>query len=25
MTQRGLPVPAEGRTLASICVTDLCK
>jgi uncharacterized protein len=25
MTERGLPVPAEGRTLASICVTDLCK
>jgi ankyrin len=25
MTDRGLPVPAEGRTLASICVTDLCK
>jgi ankyrin repeat protein len=25
MIQRGLPVPAEGRTLASICVTDLCK
>ncbi len=25
MVQRALPVPAEGRTLASICVTDLCK
>lgn len=25
MTERGLPVPAEGRTLASICITDLCK
>ena len=25
MTERGLPVPAAGRTLASICVTDLCK
>ena len=25
MTDRGLSVPAEGRTLASICVTDLCK
>jgi ankyrin repeat protein len=25
MTERGLPVPAQGRTLASICVTDLCK
>ena len=25
MVARGLPVPAEGRTLASICVTDLCK
>ena len=25
MQERGLPVPAEGRTLASICVTDLCK
>ncbi len=25
MKERGLPVPPEGRTLASICVTDLCK
>jgi ankyrin repeat protein len=25
MKERGLEVPAEGRTLASICVTDLCK
>jgi hypothetical protein len=25
MKERGIPVPAEGRTLASICVTDLCK
>lgn len=25
MKERGLPIPAEGRTLASICVTDLCK
>lgn len=25
MKERGLPVPAEGRTLASICVTDLCR
>jgi ankyrin repeat protein len=25
MKDRGLPVPPEGRTLASICVTDLCK
>jgi len=25
MQERGLPVPAEGRSLASICVTDLCK
>jgi ankyrin repeat protein len=25
MKERGLPVPAEGRTLASICITDLCK
>ena len=25
MTERGLQAPAEGRTLASICVTDLCK
>ena len=25
MVERGLPVPPEGRTLASICVTDLCK
>jgi ankyrin repeat protein len=25
MKDRGLSVPPEGRTLASICVTDLCK
>jgi ankyrin repeat protein len=25
MTDRGLPVPPEGRTLDSICVTDLCR
>lgn len=25
MKERNLPVPAEGRTLASICVVDLCK
>jgi len=25
MKERGLPVPPEGRTLASICITDLCK
>jgi ankyrin repeat protein len=25
MKDRGLEVPPEGRTLASICVTDLCK
>ena len=25
MTDAGLPVPAEGRTLDSICVVDLCK
>jgi ankyrin repeat protein len=25
MKERGMPTPAEGRTLASICVTDLCK
>jgi ankyrin repeat protein len=25
MKERGLDVPPEGRTLASICVTDLCK
>ena len=25
MTERGLPVPTQGRTLASICVVDLCK
>ena len=25
MTDRHLPVPDEGRTLASICVVDLCK
>ena len=25
MKDRGLATPAEGRTLASICITDLCK
>jgi uncharacterized protein len=25
MKDRGLTVPEEGRTLASICITDLCK
>jgi ankyrin repeat protein len=25
MEQRGLQAPAEGRTLASICITDICK
>ena len=25
MKERNLPVPQEGRTLASICITDLCK
>jgi ankyrin repeat protein len=25
MQERGLPIPEEGRTLDSICVTDLCK
>jgi len=25
MLARGLPVPPEGRTLASFCVTDLCQ
>jgi hypothetical protein len=25
MKARGLPIPAEGRTLASICITELCK
>jgi ankyrin repeat protein len=25
MTERGLPVPPEGRTLDSICVVDICK
>jgi len=25
MVERNLPVPPKGRTLASICVTDLCK
>jgi ankyrin repeat protein len=25
MKERNLPVPQEGRTLASICVVDLCK
>jgi ankyrin repeat protein len=25
MMERGLPVPPEGRTLESICITDICK
>ena len=25
MLERNLPVPPEGRTLTSICITDLCK
>jgi ankyrin repeat protein len=25
MTERGLPVPPEGRTLQSICVVEICK
>ncbi len=25
MIERKLPVPEEGRTLASICITDVCK
>jgi uncharacterized protein len=25
MQQRGLPVPPPGRTLASICITEICK
>lgn len=25
MQERGLPVPPEGRTLESICITDVCK
>jgi ankyrin repeat protein len=25
MLERGLPVPPEGRTLDSICITDVCK
>jgi hypothetical protein len=25
MKERGIAVPAEGRTLASICITDACK
>jgi ankyrin repeat protein len=25
MKERDLPVPPEGRTLASICITDVCK
>jgi ankyrin repeat protein len=25
MVDRGLPVPPEGRTLESICITDICK
>jgi ankyrin repeat protein len=25
MRERGLPTPAEGRTLASICIVELCK
>jgi hypothetical protein len=23
--ERGLPVPPAGRTLESICITDICK
>jgi hypothetical protein len=25
MVARGIPVPPEGRTLESICITDICK
>jgi hypothetical protein len=25
MTERRIPVPPEGRTLESICVTDICQ
>jgi uncharacterized protein len=25
MTERGIPVPPEGRTLESICITDICR
>jgi ankyrin repeat protein len=25
MTERGIPVPPEGRTLESICITDICQ
>jgi len=25
MVERGIPVPPEGRTLESICITDICK
>jgi ankyrin repeat protein len=25
MVERGIPVPPEGRTLESICVTDICR
>jgi ankyrin repeat protein len=25
MKERGIPTPAEGRTLASICIVELCK
>ena len=25
MKERNLPVPQEGRTLASICIVDICK
>jgi hypothetical protein len=25
MTERGLPVPPEGRTLDSICVVEICR
>src|SRR4249920_1384822 len=25
MAEKGLPAPAEGRTLESICITDVCQ
>ena len=25
MMERGMPVPPEGRTLESICITDICQ
>jgi hypothetical protein len=25
MKERGMPVPPEGRTLQSICISELCR